>query len=116
VLKGLPPIVHRNPELPNVTIGDPIKEWVPQLPYWGEKRGNLHNNNNPARGKISIIYLFEENFWNSRRKYSKPQQQGHKGLKYLPKQLQTCKPQCRMKHQDNCSPSKANSTTKVLNT
>jgi hypothetical protein len=82
-----------------------------------EKRGDLHHNKNTERGNISSIPLSEENSWSSRRKKTQnPKYRGTRDQNPKQKQLQMHKSQCRMKQQDKWSPSKANSTTKNLNT
>jgi hypothetical protein len=63
VLGGLPPPCTETQHSPlwlQESPCTPIKEWELQPPHWGEKRGNLHHNENPAKGSISSILLSEE--------------------------------------------------------
>jgi hypothetical protein len=82
-----------------------------------KKRGNLHHKKNPARGNISSLPLSEENCGAPGEKTLKIPTIGAQEIKTLTQNNSRLhKSQCRMKEQDNGSPSKANSTTKDLNT
>jgi hypothetical protein len=81
---GLHSIVYRDMTLPTETAGEllhPHQRVETLAPSLREKRGNLQHNKNPSRGNISSISISEEYCWSSRRKNSKPQLQGHEGLK-----------------------------------
>jgi hypothetical protein len=62
---------------PHQRVGTP----APLLKRLKKKKGNWHQNKNPARGNIFSIALSGEHCWSSKRKNSKPQLQGHKELK-----------------------------------
>jgi hypothetical protein len=81
VLVELPLTVHRDPLFSIVTMREsPLPHQRAGTPV-ASLRGNLYHDKNPAKGNISSIPLSEEKCWNSRRKSSKLQPQGNKGLK-----------------------------------
>jgi hypothetical protein len=120
VLGGLPPHSAQRPRVPHRDcrriLLPPSQSGTPAPPI-REKRGNLHHNKNPAMGNIASISLSEKNCWSSRRKKTQnPNFRGTRDKIPNQKQLQMSKSQCRVKQKDNCSPSKANSTTKDIKT